>query len=85
VNSKIYAIPEFRNNYQSVIINRTRFFLRDDHAANLVEQRRAVWCRMDDVNCLSKALATHRYVTSVTRSDDVAFLAKGRVLMVNDQ
>ncbi len=84
VNSKIYTIPEFRDDYQPVIIDRTRFYLRNEHAAKLIEQRRAEWCSAEEANCAASALRTHRYATSVTKLDDSAFLERKRVLMVGD-
>ncbi|UEM21436.1 hypothetical protein JL100_001260 [Skermanella mucosa] len=84
VNSKIYTIPEFRDNYQPVIIDRTRLYLRNEHAAKLIELRRAEWCSAEEANCAASALRTHRYATSVTKLDDLAFLERKRVLMVGD-
>jgi hypothetical protein len=84
VNSKIYTIAEFRENYHPMIIDRTRLYLRNEHAEKLVEQGRAHWCQVEDASCAASALQTHRYAGSVTRYDDTAFLEKNRVLMVSD-
>ncbi|UEM03960.1 hypothetical protein JL101_000485 [Skermanella rosea] len=84
VNSKIYTIPEFRDNYQPVIIDRTRFYLRNEHAEKLIGERRAEWCAAEEADCAASALRTHRYVNSVTKLDDAAFLERKRVLMVGE-
>lgn len=84
VNSKIYTIPEFRDAYQPVIIDRTRFHLRNEHAARLTGQRQAEWCSLEEADCAASVLRTHRYVNSVTKLDDAAFLERKRVLMVGE-
>ena len=84
VNSKIYAIPEFRNDYQPVVIDRTRFYLRNEHAEKLIGERRAQWCAVEEAACAASALRTHRYVNSVTKLDDAAFLERKKVLMVGE-
>jgi hypothetical protein len=81
-HSRIYSVPQFQNNYHPVIIERTRFYLRNDHAEKLVERHMAQWCRTEDATCRTSALGAHRYDRVSTKADDDAFLAKSRVLML---
>ena len=80
--SQIYSLPVFKENYQAIIIDGTRLYLRRDHVQELLEDELANWCYIKDISCLTMAVETHRYVDHTFRSDDVAFLVNGRVLVV---
>jgi hypothetical protein len=82
--SQIYTIAQFRNKYQPILVDRTRLYLRNDHVKALLGSRNGSWCSIEDANCLSMAIETHRYVEHTNRSDDAAFLVKGRFLLVED-
>ena len=83
--SQIYTIPDFKENYQPIIIEKTRLFLRNDHAKKLIEMHAAALCRIEEAQCRTMALVTHRYVEHSLESDDKAFTAKGAVLIIKDR
>ena len=83
-NAQMFELAIFKDNYRAVLAGRTRLYLRNDHVRRLVEQRKADWCPVGDASCLRMALETHRYVGHSSRSDDLAFLAAGRFLVVKD-
>jgi hypothetical protein len=55
-------------------------YLRNDHVKALLGSRNGSWCSIEDADCLSMAIETHH----INRSDDAAFLVKGRFLLVED-
>jgi hypothetical protein len=83
-NAQMFELAIFKDNYRAVLAGRTRLYLRNDHVRRLIEQRKADWCPVGDASCLRMALETHRYVGHSSRSDDLAFLAAGRFLVVKD-
>jgi hypothetical protein len=80
--TRIYTLPEFRDNYQPAILHETRLFLRKSHIRKLVEAQRAEWCDLEEDGCLELALEGHRYVKFAQNFDDIAFLRTGRFLLI---
>lgn len=78
----IYENPAFLASYQPALVNNTRFFVRQDLIAPLIAGG-ARMCELTEASCLRRATVTHRYRTHVNAQDDAAFLANGRVLIVD--
>ena len=83
--SDLYNMPIIRSGYQPAMIDGLRVYLRSDHAAKLLAASQAIWCPVQNANCLDRALQRHRYVLDATRIDDVAFLRGGGFIAVADE
>ena len=79
---RLYDIIQFRGGYQPAIVQRTRLFLRDDAAADLLAKGQASWCAVTEPACRDAALKTHRYAGAEFPEDDAAFLRRGNVLLI---
>ncbi|MCW2245611.1 hypothetical protein M2352_001202 [Azospirillum fermentarium] len=82
LNSNIYNLPIFRENYQSLIVDGTRLYVHRQLAQTLMNEKNASLCTFNEEKCRSDALELHRYAPGSTRRDDVEFMKDGYYIAV---
>lgn len=80
--SHLYELGSFKDAYRPVMIDHTRFYLRDDVADRLAAMGIAGTVSSDRTDIHGATWAEHRYAVNSNERDDATFLSMGTVLLV---
>ena len=80
--SHLYELDAFRNRYRPAMIDRMRFYLRDDVADQLTAMGNARTVSADRTDAHAATWTEHRYRATSNERDDGSFLSRGMVLLV---
>jgi hypothetical protein len=82
----LYHLQQFAAEYKPVLINRTRFFLRSDHARALLSAGIGALCPIKDLDCYANIETRHRYyhTLATTSEDDAEYSGYGSYIAIPD-
>ncbi len=75
----IYGMAQFRNEYEPLLIDRTRFFVRKDHVQALLRRGSGAICPLTEARCLENIELGHRYhgTLATGKADDAEYFQFG--------
>jgi hypothetical protein len=77
--SKIYELPDFKENYQATLVGRQRLYLRSALVQKLLDRHNADWCQVKDTGCLTRVLGSFN---SQDKHSNEVFMTNGKILIV---